>query len=1347
MKHRNFIKNSIMVLLPISLGLGVLLGVSKPSKTKETEAYTVNTVPKNINLNDCTDTEIRNYYINGGLNTSTLSNASQRSGTNLLKNLKPILKNGQKYFSYGGSATTAVWQAYEIVDRDWSKSPASAISGYNSSTNVITNYSYGTSNSNPGSNPYIHALYVNRNVTNQTRAWGNHDQNQWGINQEHIWAKSCGFSNDGSTYAVGARGDLMHLWAGNGRVNGVQHSNYYYGYVDPNRSPDDAGSYASTLSGNKKGKSKTLGGNNTVFEPQDSDKGDIARAIFYMAARYNYYSGSDTDGINVSNPNLQLINALDWNGGSGYDSSTTKVGTMGILQDLLEWNRLDPPDAWEIHRNNLLYRNFTNNRNPFIDFPEWAEYVWGKSTDGSYSSTSTGSANPSSDTINNFSSGGSATVSSVTVSPSSVTLNLQGTTSTQLAATVVGTNNPSQAVEWSSSNANVATVNTSGVVTAVGTGSVTITATSVADSTKKGTCTVSVQNTTVAVSSVSLNKNATTLYVGGNETLVETILPSNATNKEVSWTSSNSSVCTVSNGVIHARDEGTATITVTTDDGDKTASCAVTVEAAPSSITASTTIENYATANSWANETIYETLTLDSNVTLVSDTTQTRSNTGKYYSSSKEWRFYQSEGASITVELSDEYELDSVTFTFTNNNSGKLLDSSSNAITSGTATSLSGNSATFTISKSGTGTNGQIKFTGISVTYHLKAKVLESISVDASKAKTNYYVNDTFSSDNLVVTAHYTDETDAEVEGYSVTTPNMSSPGTKTVTVTYEENDVEKSDTYDITVSSSSGSHSDRIVCNVNSSYFEIGSSYFTGTTSSASVSNAGYTISWTKETSSYDVNLTNNQIRVYGNQKFLFTPASGYTITSVVLTAGSNDYASKIGGSGLNNCTNTIDGSVVTLTPTNGAQAFYFKNTYVSYINYLVVNYEASSSSEPSLDWIKPTINVYSGATLTALDTDAWEVTYDDGSGNETRPTLSDLTLKLGVETLSIPHTWAAEDDGLELHVEYAGISTSSSTVKVTQTINSVMQPTEVSHLSTLTFTAACGGSGTADDGKSWTVTSDADESQYDSTKGVHYGTGKLAVEYVQLVSNSFTEGRITNVVVNASGASGVSGSVSVTVGGNAFGTTQSFNSTASDKTFEGSASAGSVVVRIYKASSSAGAIYCKSISVTYKTEGAPSNIANSTSHINAQRVAVKYAKAFNAAMAETAYCTTGLDAAWTTCSSAYNTFKSEAAALGTNEETYAKNLIKYATVQYSNDSGEACIERMMKTYEICVNQHGKSEFMSDLITVGSNQVSPILINLSQNKSIGFIIIISAIGVGVIGGYFFMKSRRKEDF
>ena len=505
MVKRCITRKLISTLLPLTLVLGVFLSINNNSAEKvDASSYTLATVPTTIDLNDSTASEIRNYY--SGLNSLA---TSQRQGTNLLKNLKPILKNGQKYLSYGSSATTAVWQAYEIVDRDWAKSPASSINGYNSSTNKITNYTYGTSNSNVGSNPYIHALYVNRNVTNQTQAWGNHNQDQWGINQEHIWAKSCGF-NDNSP-AVGARGDIMHLWAGNGKVNGTYHSNYYYGYVDTTKSYTDASSYASTLSGNRKGYSKSLGGSYTVFEPQDSDKGDIARAIFYMAARYNYLSGSDSDGIDAGNPNLEIVNVLNWGPGSSYQSTTSTKGQMGILQDLLEWNRLDPPDEWEIHRNNLCYKNYTNNRNPFIDFPEWAEFIWGKSTNGSYSSTSTGYATPTSDVINGYGGASSVSVTGVSLNKNSTSLVVGDTES--LTATVSPSNATNKSVTWSSSKTSVATVSSSGVVTAKSAGSATITV-KTADGSYKATCSVTVTAASKTLSSISVSGQKTEYSVG-----------------------------------------------------------------------------------------------------------------------------------------------------------------------------------------------------------------------------------------------------------------------------------------------------------------------------------------------------------------------------------------------------------------------------------------------------------------------------------------------------------------------------------------------------------------------------------------------------------------------------------------------------------------------------------------------------------------------------------------------------------------------------------------------------------------------------------------------------------------
>lgn len=132
----------------------------------------------------------------------------------------------------------------------------------------------------------------------------------------------------------------------------------------------------------------------------------------------------------------------------------------------------------------------------------------------------------------------------------------------------------------------------------------------------------------------------------------------------------------------------------------------------------------------------------------------------------------------------------------------------------------------------------------------------------------------------------------------------------------------------------------------------------------------------------------------------------------------------------------------------------------------------------------------------------------------------------------------------------------------------------------STLTFTAACGGSGTADDGAAWTISSDADESTFDNTKGIHYGTSKKAVSYLTL-STSDISGTITKIVVNASGASGTSAKLNVTVGGSAFGSEQSLTSSAANYTLTGSASGG-IVVSLTQASATK-ALYVKSVVVTY--------------------------------------------------------------------------------------------------------------------------------------------------------------------
>ena len=134
-----------------------------------------------------------------------------------------------------------------------------------------------------------------------------------------------------------------------------------------------------------------------------------------------------------------------------------------------------------------------------------------------------------------------------------------------------------QDVTWKSSNNKVATV-ADGEVTMVGAGKAAITATTINGISKSCIFTVYNEDTEVKVSSVSLNKKTENLIAGDSIKLTATVAPSNATNKDVTWQSSNVKAATVDvYGKVTAKGAGTAAITVTTKDGSKTASCKITV--------------------------------------------------------------------------------------------------------------------------------------------------------------------------------------------------------------------------------------------------------------------------------------------------------------------------------------------------------------------------------------------------------------------------------------------------------------------------------------------------------------------------------------------------------------------------------------------------------------------------------------------------------------------------------------------------------------------------------------------------------------------------------------------------
>lgn len=152
----------------------------------------------------------------------------------------------------------------------------------------------------------------------------------------------------------------------------------------------------------------------------------------------------------------------------------------------------------------------------------------------------------------------------------------------QLVAAVRPLNASNQTVFWSSTNNAIATVNQSGLVTALSIGQTTIRV-STTDGNRTATSNISV---TVPVASVSVSPATSTLSVGQTRQLTANILPNNAGDKSVVWTSSNTSVATVTNGgTVYANANGTATITATTNDLGFTSTATITVNTAVQRIT------------------------------------------------------------------------------------------------------------------------------------------------------------------------------------------------------------------------------------------------------------------------------------------------------------------------------------------------------------------------------------------------------------------------------------------------------------------------------------------------------------------------------------------------------------------------------------------------------------------------------------------------------------------------------------------------------------------------------------------------------------------------------------------
>ncbi|MDP4117020.1 MAG: endonuclease, partial [Bacteroidota bacterium] len=199
-----------------------------------------------------------------------------------------------------------------------------------------TNVTYFASRDTTGGQRVVTCVYSNEEyVYTPPFAWGH-------FSREHTWCQSWMPSLGSTTSQEGS--DQHHIFPVNqNQVNGIR-SNHPLGIVvTPTKTYLN-----SKLGNNSNGK--------TVFEPRESHKGDAARALFYMAVRYNGVGNFDWTFNNLQSYLL------------GNSEDSINVST------LIAWAKQDPPDKWEIDRNNYV-QSVQGNRNPFVDHPEYINYI------------------------------------------------------------------------------------------------------------------------------------------------------------------------------------------------------------------------------------------------------------------------------------------------------------------------------------------------------------------------------------------------------------------------------------------------------------------------------------------------------------------------------------------------------------------------------------------------------------------------------------------------------------------------------------------------------------------------------------------------------------------------------------------------------------------------------------------------------------------------------------------------------------------------------------------------------------------------------------------------------------
>ncbi len=492
---------------------------------------------------------ITNCYSTGNINGSggIASNSVGNNGTCTIKNCYTTGSIGHnsggilgQYAGYGGQCT--VENCYSTGDIDFYSGGITSIgAGYSSDSTIsncsITNcYSLGIATDQSGGivGSYAGSVYGDSNGT-------------------------CTITN---CYFAGSISDPTRAYFGPNRGNRTFLNNCSYSITGLwNDNTANSGSN----SGN--GLNNTLG----VWKPIHSDK-PWKLSIFLQNA-YKLYNNGTFKYINrfPISAYQNILNVKLLNNDTYYD-----IGTITLTQT-------------EVTISNV--QGIINGQNTYLvlydDIKEEYADVFASPFDTSITTsttttttttyppatTTTTTTHPPDTTTTTTTTAPPIRVISVKISPTIFTINTSATK--QFFVNILPENAPKKSVTWKSSDNKIATVTTAGLVRGVSPGRAKITVTSVDDVSKKSDSNIIVVQ---KVTGVKINLAKVTIKVKGNKQLRAIILPSNASNKKVTWKSSNTKVATVnSNGLVKAVGLGKATITLTSVDGSKKATSIITV--------------------------------------------------------------------------------------------------------------------------------------------------------------------------------------------------------------------------------------------------------------------------------------------------------------------------------------------------------------------------------------------------------------------------------------------------------------------------------------------------------------------------------------------------------------------------------------------------------------------------------------------------------------------------------------------------------------------------------------------------------------------------------------------------